>query len=53
MTGRDATALLFGQTHVGRFLLVVLAKASDGRWHVVTARTMTVSERRRYKRKAQ
>ena len=53
MTGRDGTTLLFGQTYAGRFLLVVLAKASDGRWHVVTARTMTVSERHIYKKKAQ
>ena len=53
MTGRDGTTLLFGQTYAGRFLLVVLAQASDGRWYVVTARTMTVSERQIYKKKAQ
>jgi len=52
-TGRDGTTLPFGQTYAGRFLLVVLAHASDGCWYVVTARTMTVSERRVYKKKAQ
>ena len=53
MTGRDSTTLLFGQTHAGRYLLVVLSVAGDGRWYVVTARTMTVSERHLYKKKAQ
>ena len=53
MTGRGGTTLLFGQTYAGRFLLVVLAQASDGRWYVITDRTMTVSERNIYKKKAQ
>jgi hypothetical protein len=53
MTGRGGTTLLFGQTDAGRFLLVVLSQASDDRWYVVTARTMTVSERHIYKKKAQ
>lgn len=46
MPGRGGTTLLLGQTHAGRYLLIVLTGSSDGRWHIVTARTMTESERR-------
>ena len=52
MPGRDGTTVLFGQTHAGRHLLVVLAGSGDGRWYVVTARTMTDPERRVYNKKA-
>jgi uncharacterized protein len=52
MPGRDGTTVLFGQTHAGRYLLVVLAGSGDGRWYVVTARTMTDPERRVYNKKA-
>jgi uncharacterized protein len=52
MPGRDGTTLLFGQTDAGRYLLVVLARSGDGRWFVVTARAMTDSERRVFKKKA-
>jgi hypothetical protein len=52
MPGRDGTTLLFGQTHAGRYLLVVLARSGDGRWYVLTARSMTDSERRIFKKKA-
>jgi hypothetical protein len=38
--------------HVGRYLLVVLARSGDGRWYVLTARSMTDSERRIFKKKA-
>jgi hypothetical protein len=48
----DGTTLLFGQTHTGHYLLVVLSGSGDGRWYVVTARSMTDSERRVYRRKA-
>jgi len=44
--------LLFGQTRSGRYLLTVLAGSGDGRWHVVTARSMTEAERRTFKKKA-
>jgi hypothetical protein len=52
MPGRGGTTLLFGQTHSGRYLLAVLTESDDGRWHVVTARTMTEAERRVFKKKA-
>ena len=52
MSGRSGTILLFGQTDAGRHLLVVLARSGDGRWYVVTVRTMTDSESRTYKKKA-
>jgi uncharacterized DUF497 family protein len=53
MPGRNDTTLLFGQTDAGRHLLVVLAGSGDGRWRVVTARNMTDSERRIYRKRAQ
>jgi len=52
MPGRGGTTLLLGQTHAGGYLLVVLSGSGDGRWHVVTARTMTDSERRVFIKKA-
>jgi hypothetical protein len=52
MPGRDGTTLLFGQIYAGRYLLVVLAGSGDARWYVVTARNMTDSERRIFKKKA-
>ena len=52
MPGRGGTTLLPGQDHAGRCLLAVLAGPGDGRWHVVTARTMTASDRRVLIRKA-
>jgi uncharacterized protein len=50
--GRDGATLVFGTTDAGRHLLVVLADARDGRWYVVTAREMTMAERRIFARKA-
>jgi uncharacterized protein len=38
-------------TEDGRALLVVLAEAVDGRWYVATARDMTDTERRAFRRK--
>lgn len=49
--GRDNTTLIFGTTDAGRHLVVVLAEAEDGRTFVVTARTMTDSERRAFARR--
>ncbi|SDX87426.1 hypothetical protein SAMN05216215_1016124 [Saccharopolyspora shandongensis] len=47
----DEVELLFGRTHAGRYLLVVLSDGMDGRWYVVTAREMTHRERRTFRRK--
>jgi hypothetical protein len=49
--GRDGTRLVFAQTSAGRYLLVVLADAIDGRDYVVTARDMTEAERHAYAEK--
>jgi hypothetical protein len=49
--GREETRLVFAQTGTGRYLLVVLATASDGRDFVVTARDMTDNERRAFTEK--
>jgi hypothetical protein len=51
--GRDDTEQVFGATYAGRYLVVVLAEAFDGRDYVVTARGMTESERRSFVRRAQ
>lgn len=49
--GRENTTLVFGSTHSGRYLLVVLAEALDGRDYVVTARDMTAGEKKNFKQK--
>ena len=44
---------VLGQTHSGRYLLVVLVRSTNdsSAWFVVTARNMTARERNRYHRK--
>lgn len=51
LTRRDDTEYVFGTTGTGRYLLVVLTEALDGRDYVVTARDMTTQERRTFQRK--
>ena len=48
--GREGLYKVFSQTDAGRYLLVVLVNASGGLWRVVTAREMTLEERRLYRR---
>jgi uncharacterized DUF497 family protein len=48
--GRDGRLKLFSQTDPGRYLLVVLAHREEGLWAVVTARDMTLPERRLYRK---
>jgi hypothetical protein len=50
-TGREDSTLLYCVTDHGRLLLIVLAEAVDGRWYVATARDMTDTERRTFRRK--
>lgn len=40
--------LVFGTTNAGRYAMVVLAEASDGREMVVTARDLNIRERRSF-----
>ena len=49
--GREDSTLLYCATDDGRPLLVVLTEAVDGRWYVATAREMTDTERRTFRRK--
>jgi hypothetical protein len=49
--GRSDTRLVFAQTSAGRYLLVVLAEALDGRDYGVTARDMTDTERHAFTEK--
>ncbi|GAB4421053.1 MAG: BrnT family toxin [Anaerolineae bacterium] len=41
----------YGQTDAGRYLLVVFARKSEQRLRIITARDMTVAERKRIKRR--
>jgi hypothetical protein len=50
--GPHDTEHVFGTANAGRYLLVVLTGALDGRDYVVTARDMTESERRSFARRA-
>jgi len=50
VTGRSETQYVYGTTDAGRYLLVILAEAMDGRDHVVTARNMDSAERRHFTR---
>ncbi len=50
--GRGGTELIYGTTGDGRYLLVVMAEALDGRDCVVTARDLDNDERRTFRRKA-
>jgi hypothetical protein len=52
LRGREETEYVFGTTEAGRYLLVVLAEAIDGRDYVLTAREMSDGERQTFRRKA-
>lgn len=47
----DDSTLIYGRTDAGRHLLVVLAASADGRWHVATARDLSPTEMRTFRRK--
>jgi uncharacterized DUF497 family protein len=49
--GREGLLKVFAQTDAGRYLLVVLAYLGHGAARIVTARDMTQSERRLYRRR--
>jgi hypothetical protein len=51
LAGREGTEYVFGTTSAGRYLLVVLTEAVDGRDYVVTAREMTHAERQTFRRR--
>ena len=48
--GREGLYKVFGQTASGRHILVVLAHKGGADWKVATARLMTDSEKRLYKK---
>ena len=50
--GRDDTELIYGRSQAGRYLFIVTAEALDGGLYIVTARGMTDSEKREFKKKA-
>ena len=47
---RSGLYKVFGRTNAGRYLLVVLVPREAGVWKVVTARDMTQTERRLFRR---
>jgi hypothetical protein len=49
--GREGTRLVYCGTTAGRYLLVVVAEAPDGRDFIVTARGMTEMEKRAFRRR--
>lgn len=42
---------VLGQTEEGRYLFIVLARKRSGHYRMITARAMTASERKRFRRK--
>lgn len=50
-SGRDGATLVYGRTYAGRYLLVV-ALVDQGEAFVVTARDMTLNEKKTFQRKA-
>jgi uncharacterized DUF497 family protein len=48
--GRAGLYKVFSLSEAGRYLLVVLADRRAGVWQIVTARSMTHTERRLYRR---
>jgi hypothetical protein len=53
-TGRESSTLVYGATDAGRRLLIVLvdSTAESDAWYVVTARDMTITEKRIFAQKA-
>lgn len=49
--GRGERYYALGRTEAGRYLFIVLAGKRSGHYRVITARAMTASERRRFRRK--
>lgn len=49
---RGGRYLALGVTESGRYLLVVLRAVGSGSAYVITARNMTASERKRYRRES-
>lgn len=50
--GRQGTTEIYGTTDAGRHLVVIVAESIAAGIYVVTARPMTVAERKTFKRKA-
>ncbi len=48
--GRDATYSILGRSGSGRYLFTVLFRKASGYYRVITAREMTPTERRWFKR---
>jgi uncharacterized DUF497 family protein len=51
LKGRQDRHLIFGQTMSGRYLFVVTKHIGNGKAKVITARDMTLSEKKLFKKK--
>lgn len=49
--GKNAVYYVLGQTDAGRYLFCVVIQFPDGKGYPVTARNMTVKEKRRYRKR--
>jgi uncharacterized protein len=49
--GENGSVLVYGRTDAGRYLFVVTAQADDGGTLIVTARDMTNTEHKTFRRK--
>lgn len=49
--GAEGSTLVYGRSVAGRALLVVLVESADGRWYLATARDLSTSEMRTFRRK--
>ena len=48
---RSKCSMVYGRTYAGRYLVVVIAPRSEGYAYVVTARDMTWTEKRWFRRR--
>ncbi len=48
--GREGVYIVFSRTEAGRYVLVALAHTGGGVFKIVTAREMTLAERRLYRK---
>ena len=51
LRGRQGRLAVFGQTLAGRYLLIILAPRRRAAYYVITARDMTATEKRHYRKR--
>lgn len=51
VSGREGVSEVLGTSNAGRYLFVVVAQSADDRDFIITARDMTVAEKRTFREK--